>query len=460
MRLLKKHNYNTRFKGIALVLFACAIAISATPQNINRPNKTVPMGMEVNILTGNLFVPRTDVSIPARGFDVEAAFFYNSFSYNENVGFGRGWNFNYNARYANSEGNKIINWGNGRGDLYKAGSGGNFEPSVGIFSTLKEYQPGKLLLTEKEGTKYFFDDSIHKRLSRIEDLNGNFLTFTYNDSLVTSITAKSGQSLSLTYNAKGLLSELTDANGTPTRTYQYSYDSEGNLVQVTDPLGGTYKYSYIVSGPMGSITDKNQNVANVVYFYDLLVSEVIGCNQRISFSYDSASLTTYVTDHNQAGSNQTTRYEFGRNGQNYWFKKIAGNCCGFNREFEYDQQGNKIKDTDANGNTHSYTYDAAGNLLTLTNPLNQTMAITYTQNFNRVATIKDFKGNLYTLEYDGKGNMIKLTEPDNNFYTGTYNSNGDLVSSSDAKGNVYSYEYDSNGNPSKVKGPGGYTRHN
>ena len=52
-----------------LLLILLAFAAGSSSQNINMPNKTGPMGIQVNTLTGNLFFSRNDIYIPARGFD-------------------------------------------------------------------------------------------------------------------------------------------------------------------------------------------------------------------------------------------------------------------------------------------------------------------------------------------------------------------------------------------------------
>jgi hypothetical protein len=59
---------------------------TANAQNINKPNKTGPMGTQVNTYTGNLFISRNDIYIPARGFDLNISFNYNSFNYEQNNG--------------------------------------------------------------------------------------------------------------------------------------------------------------------------------------------------------------------------------------------------------------------------------------------------------------------------------------------------------------------------------------
>ncbi len=442
---------------LSLLLLMIASLISANAQNINKPNKMGPLGTQVNTYSGNLFIPRTDIYVPARGFDIEVSFNYNSYSFGQNNGYGNGWSFGYSIKYKNDTANsRTIIWGDGREDTYSLLSGGGYRSPNGFFNTLTQYQPNKYLLTELDGTKFYFDNNTHKRITKMEEPNGNFINFNYTDSLLTSIVNTAGQSISFTYNGTGRLATVVDAIASPTRTYTYTYNGSGNLIQVADPLGGTNKYSYLVNGPMKTITDKNNNTVDIIYFADLSVSELIGCNKRVSFSYDTSTKITVVTDHLTTGNNQVTKYGYKKMGGQVWLSSLSGNCCGFNMSFEFDDNGNKIKETDANGNVYSYTYDARGNMLTMKDPLNQVSTYTYSSNFNQVTSLTDPRGNIYTMAYDANGNLTQLTEPGNTIYTATYNSNGDISSSTDPRGGIYTYSFDAFGNPVAVSGPNGY----
>ena len=442
---------------MALLVMFTVSCLASQGQNLNNPNKRGPLSTQVNTLSGNLFIPRTDLYVPARGFNMNIRFNYNSFLFTEEYGYGKGWTFEYNIRYRHdtTPGTRLILWGDGREDQYDSIPGGGYKTPLGFFNTLSQYQPNKYVLTELNGAKYFFDNSVHKRITRMEEPNGNFINFTYTDTLLSSMTNASGQSISFNYDPQGRLASLVDAISSPSRTFTYSYDTGGNLKEVTDPLGNKYKYTYLINGPMKSVADKNNNKVDIIYFPDWTTRELIGCNKRLSFSYDTLSKTTFVTDHLSTG-NQVTKYKYKTVGNISWVTSMSGNCCGFNMSYDYDDQGNQIKMTDANGQVYTYTYDAFGNMLTAKDPLNQISTYTYTTDFKKISSFKDPKGNLYNISYDSRGNMTQMVAPGNLIYTATYNSNGDIISSTDPKGNTYTYNYDSYGNPVNVTGPNGY----
>ncbi len=450
------HKKRLHAKWLVLLFIVVTVA-TADAQNINNPNKRGPLSTQVNTLSGNLFIPRTDIYIPARAFDLDIRFYYNSYLFTEEYGYGKGWTFEYNIKYSSDTlpGGKRILWGNGREDTYDSLTSTNYKSPRGFFSTLKQYQPNKYVLTELDSIKYFFDNAIHKKVTRMQEPNGNFINFNYTDSLLSSMTNNAGQSISFTYNPQGRLATVVDAIATPTRTFTYSYDGLGNLKEVKDPLNGKYQYTYLSNGPMKSLADKNNNKVDIIYFPDLSTSELIGCNKRISFSYDTTSNTTVVTDHLTAG-NQVTKYTYKKLDNIAWITSMSGNCCGYNVSYEHDDQGNQIKMTDANGQVYNYTYDANGNMLTAKDPLNQMSTYTYTSDFKKINSFKDAKGNMTTVVYDNKGNLTQMTTPGNHIYTATYNATGYIVSSTDPKGNSYIYNYDAYGNPTNVTGANGY----
>lgn len=436
---------------IGLMLF-----INTSAQNINTPNKSGPLGTEVNTLSGNLFLTRNDVYAASRGIDINCSFFYNSFNFDQNIGFGNGWSSMYSLAYKNDTlAGKTIIWGDGREDIYKY-NGTVYLPQNGIYSQLTQYQPGKFLIKELNGMKYFFDNAVHKKITRIEEPNGNFLNFAYTDTLLTTLTNTAGQSITLAYNSSGSLQTITDAITSPTRVYTYTYDNINNLKDVTDPLGGKIKYTYLVNGPIKTMADKNSNTVDVIYYGDYTVREVIGCNKRQSYSYDTTLKMTTITDYLQNGSNQITKYKYQKFENIAWLTAMESNCCGYNMTFEYDLQGNKTKETDANGHISTYTYDSRGNMVTMKDALNQTTTYTYSSDFNKVTSYTNAKGITSNMDYDIKGNLTQITEPGNLVYTATYAVNGDIISSVDPKGNVFTYNYDAFGNPTTVTAPNGY----
>lgn len=445
----------TRVLLITIIMF---FGVSARSQNINIPNITGPMDLEVNSYTGNLFFQRTDFAIPGIELDMDVTFSYNSFDYDINKGFGNGWSYGYDIHYKTvSPDTLIIVWGDGREDICIAKGGGDYQSPPGFFYVLKEYETDKFSITEKDGLKYLFENNTSKKLTKITTPNGNYIAFSYNGDKITSSSNNQGQSLSFSFNSDGLLKSVTDAITSPTRVWNYAYDNVGNLIKVTDPLAGKDEYTYLINGPMQTVKDKNANVVDLIYYPNYALKETVGCNKQMSFSYDEKQLLTVATDHIEDGENQVNKYYYVKAENKIYLKAISSNCCGLDVEMEYDAQGNKIKQTDANGYVTRFTYDSKGNLLTTTDALGQVTSFTYTNDFNFVKTVKDPSGGITTIDYDANGNMTKTTRPDGSVYLYSYDGMGNNISRTDPAGKIFTYTYDSYGNLQSFTGPDGTT---
>ena len=140
-------------------------------------------------------------------------------------------------------------------------------------------------------------------------------------------------------------------------------------------------------------------------------------------------------------------------------------------ESTYDSKGNYVtEETDENGNTTKYTYDANGNKSSITNGNNVKTSYTYDSSDNATSITTDGTSNKY--DYDYQGNVESISH--NNFsfkfnyneynkllstYVGdsqivsnTYSPyNGNLLKVSYANGSVISYTYDEYNNVTNIK---------
>jgi RHS repeat-associated protein len=113
-----------------------------------------------------------------------------------------------------------------------------------------------------DGTKYFFDWMTSRSFStvirvaglyqdllarveiriyptRVEDRFGNWVTYTYSGTQLSSVVASDGRQIAFTYNASGTIGSAT-VNG---RTWTYGYDSSGWLNSVTLPDQSTWTFA-------------------------------------------------------------------------------------------------------------------------------------------------------------------------------------------------------------------------
>jgi RHS repeat-associated protein len=417
--------------------------------NITKTSVFAPNGIQVNTYTGALFHKRQDLFIPGRGLSIDVTFSYNSSARDRDWGYGRGWTHNYNMLYDTDSTNAvIIQQMDGRKNRFPSnGSGGYLRPS-GVFDSLEQYQTGKLRLRTTDGTLYFFDNGTHRRITRMEDRNGNAMTFGYTDSLLTAITDPSGRSVQFTW-TDGRMTKLTDPNLAPAREIVYEYDNLGEPRFVTDPLGNFMEYRYDDDYKMTAVINENGIPVNIEYNSLTAVRRLVTCVSTITISYNYELRRTYMVE-TVSGQDQITTYEYDAQGR---LIRQFGNCCGYDVSYEYDANNNIAKRIDANGNATTYTYDVNGNVLQETDPLGNAETYTYEPVFNQLQSVTDRNSNTTAHVFDAKGNLLFRSRPLGIAEAFTYDAFGNPVTYTDARGHTTTYAYNANGYLTSITDP-------
>ena len=424
---------------ISLIILLGLSVTAAHAQNIIRPKIACPNDIWVNSYNGVLFYQRADISVPNRGMDLEAVFYYNS-SYNEqNYGYGNGWSLGYEMRYMNDSLGIIIEQGDGRQDLYTR-YGNTFEAPAGVFSTLS-FEGTSYKLTSKDGTQYYFADADSKRVTQIKNRYNNTLDFTYNNGNLTSITDINGRSIQFAWNNDNLMTQMSTSFDN--RVWSYVYDENKNLISVTDPMGATSHYAYNDANRIQTFTDAANYSTHVTYNSDGMAHRIKTSLTDKSIRYEHANRKTVFVDYLTDGNNQFSSYIWDEQGR--VIEKV-GNCCGFSSKLTYDDDNNVIRHEDANGHATVYTYDMNGNMLSSTDAMGNTAYYTYEPTYNNITSITDKMGNLYTLTYDEYGNLTAVNAPMSTSSTYTYNEYGQMLTMTDANNHTTYYNYDGYGN--------------
>lgn len=128
----------------------------------------------------------------------------------------------------------------------------------------------------------------------------------------------------------------------------------------------------------------------------------------------------------------------------------------------FDALSRKLQDIGGVGQTTAYTYDANGNGLTLTDPLQHTTQrafdalnrpVTVTDPaggvtsfaydaYDRITSVTDANGNNTAYYYDGFGDLIQQTSPVTGRAVYTYDLDGNMTQTTDADGAVTNHTYD------------------
>lgn len=432
---------------LAILCLVCCNIVAAPAQNIIRPKIAGPNGLWVNSYNGVLFFGQTDLETQNTQAPMQLRFYYNSSATNADYGYGLGFSLGYEMRYRINEiDGVVIETGDGRSDTY-AKFGKDYEAPAGVFSKVEEYEHNKFLLTEKTGEKYYFDDAKYGKLTAFSDRNGNKITLTYTDSLLTKIEDASGHRITLSYR-DGLLTSATASfhNGSIT----YEYDGLRRLKKRTDAMGNSTLYGYDKQNRINEITDANGHKTLIAYNAGGMVSRMKTDASDKSIRYEGEK--TVFIDYT-APQNQYSYYRWDSKGR--VIEKV-GLCCGIQSKLEYDDDDNVVRRTDANGNVTSYTYDDRGNMLSLTDALGNTERYTYDPDFNQVTSFSDKNGNSYRFSYDDKGNLTSLDGPLGFSNSFTYNDKGWPLTTKDANGNVTATTYNADGTTQKVMDAAGY----
>ena len=363
----------------------------------------------VNVVNGNLVLQTQDAQLAGSGMDLYALRTYNSLGApTDGDNYGWRWGYEQTVRFQgpgtpsqpgpgatvvriDGDGHETTYTWDAVRAAYVGTEGSRAYDELRYDSAAAEWvwTDGSTRVTER------YSDStasgITGRLILRTDTSSNSIALTYDDGRLTLIRdTASKQELRLTY---GLFNGLTrpqrlearplidDANGHPTATLsdplplvEYDYDGLGRLTTVTRHLtpngdsapsgaGFITNYSYDDSSTrIASVTQHDGT--SVTFTYDA-VGRLSGVKDhgvapltQFAFAYGTQPNTTAITD----GDGQVWTYRHdGRTGQLTEVLTPPVGGTALSTSFLYDTVGNLVSITDPHNNTVTYGYDNSGN---------------------------------------------------------------------------------------------------
>lgn len=128
-------------------------------------------------------------------------------------------------------------------------------------------------------------------------------------------------------------------------------------------------------------------------------------------------------------------------------------------KFDRDPQGRIVKVEAPGGLTVSYTYNAAGDLTSVTDATGRATTYGYlTKPAHYLNSITDASGNVQTAKYDAQGRLIGLADSKGNVTTTSYDTANNSETVTDALGNVTKLQFDDNGNVTSTTDALGHKR--
>jgi len=255
------------------------------------------------------------------------------------------------------------------------------------------------------------------------DANGNLIrasnndisyTFTYD--ALNRLTSKTADNWGLTiryeYDMAGNRTKMIDPDGGETT---YVYDGNNRLVQLTNPLGETTLFTYDPAGRL--LEQRNHNGTYSTY------------------QYDDANRLTSLLNRKSGGEVLTSyEYEYNKNGLRTGMTDHTGGTA----TYEYDGENRLTRVVYTDGTTEEYTFDKAGNRISL----NQDGDIT---NYSYDAADRIENAGTTTYNFDGNGNMVQKTDTEGTTHY-EYDGENRLVRVTLPDGNIVDYRYDPFGN--------------
>jgi RHS repeat-associated protein len=352
------------------------------------------------------------------------------------------------------------------------------------FITNYAYNSDMLKISETfpkgNGVKYTYDSNNINRRAR-----GNLLQIRRKADMTLPDNDTNDIVVNRTYEPNfNFLKTMTDANGNVTTlTYDYElatndprYGTKGNPVTVTFPTAGAQtpavNFTYNSFGQLTQLTDAKGHITQYAYnptsgLLSSVSRDPAGINAVTQFTYDTFGNIDTVTD----PLNNVTNYDIDALG---WLTQVT-DAMGFKTKYTYDANGNVTKlERQANAGatlwqTTQYTYDISNKLKTITDPLNRVTTYNYNNNEeltsvvdanNKTTTYQnDERGLLFTVtdantptagvtkyDYDLNGNVSKLTDAVTNATNYAYDNFDRLTTETfpDTRTNVYTYDKNSN----------------
>ncbi|WP_205570594.1 MULTISPECIES: RHS repeat domain-containing protein [Ralstonia solanacearum species complex] len=274
---------------------------------------------------------------------------------------------------------------------------------------------------------------------------------------------------------RAITSELTGG----TDRYQFQYQTNGQTT-VMLPSGTTSTYSFLkqngvllptgVSAPCPTCGSTSQSAD-----YDVSgnVTRRVGYDGAVTtYAYDSLGRQVQRVDAAGTANAITTTTEWHPN----WNLPTKAASPGKLETFAYDVVGNLVSYTSAATNDASgaaglsatpmgdvlktdWTYDSAGRLATASESTGSvatgTWALTYDAQGN-VQTLTDPDGRIANaVKYDAAGRLLEAVNTDGERMKYSYNARGLLLTYA-VDGAVVNYDYDANGLLTAIRGPGDY----
>ncbi|MFI1336689.1 putative T7SS-secreted protein [Streptomyces sp. NPDC020845] len=298
------------------------------------------------------------------------------------------------------------------------------------------------------------------RPAQVMDRSGHVITFDHDsEGAPTDVVHSAGYHLKLT-TADGRITALHLAgaaeDGSDQELIRYGY-TDGNLTEVINSSGLPLRFEYDDERRVISWTDTNDRRYDYVYDNrDRCIAEggeAGHISVRIDY-HDADPATGHRVTTVTTPDGHTSRYVI-----NDACQVIAQtDPLGHTTRTTYDRHHRPLTHTDPLGHTTTHTYDEAGHLTTVTRPDGHTASATY-DTLGLPLTLTGADGATWRQTYDEAGRRTSLTDPAGHTTRYAYDDHGHLIATTDALGQTTRVMCDPAGLPVAITDPLGATTH-
>ena len=319
-----------------------------------------------------------------------------------------------------------IDQGEGRVTIYTRDKVGNVLTATDALGNTEKYEydcnNNVIAKTDMDGNRTTIGRNIYGDVAKIKYADSTEVEYSY-DSLRRLKEVK--DSLGITTIERDILGRETKVTDYKGRAVSYCYDKVGRRTGITYPSGKHVAYEFDKYGRNTKI--KTDDVeASMSYDAFGRIEERRSTDLLTSYAYDRLGRLSELTykRNNEIIHSEILSYDAEDNvlsdGKNH---------------FEYDELGRLIKTTEENGSSREYSYDAYGNRASLT------------ENGNTVTYLYDEADQLLSasnglsFKYDKRGNVIEKSLNGEILNTYIYGANNRLKQAGNSKGDMATYKY-------------------
>ncbi|WP_020141227.1 putative T7SS-secreted protein [Streptomyces sp. 351MFTsu5.1] len=418
----------------------------------------------IDMATGRMSLPQTDVSLPARLPLVFSRQFESS--YRAGRWFGPCWTSTADQRLEiDAEGVVFVREDGSLLAYPHPAPGVPTLPLAGAGHPLTVDEYGDYMVTDPAtGQVWDFagpggDGNGIALLSQVIDRSGSqWLTFEYDgEGAPTGIAHSAGHHVRITTEG-GRITSLRLASSEDIELVRFGYDDGGHLSSVTKSSGLPTRFTNDATGRVTAWTDTNNSSYHYVYDdEDRCVSQG-GEAGHLSYRYTYGDLDP-TTGHRTVTAvdslGHSTLYEINSDVQ----VTSVTTPDGATTRTTHDRAHRPLTVTDPLGRTVSYAYDGAGRTVLAIRPDGHYTSIAYDDQGLPIA-VTGVDGTHVVQEFDEFGNRTAVTDSSGATTRFTYDDRGHLASVTNALGNVSRVSCDAAGLPLEITDPlGAVTRY-